>query len=615
MAQDRSDSSEEPKPAAPDRPEPRDASPVSSSVNRAEAGPFANTTLGMGFPMFWPVRKVLAKAAQFHARRMRARFYSLCERPQEVQRGHLFRQLRREQETAFGRDHHFGSIRSVEDFRRNIPITDYDYFEPYIERVKNGDIEAMFHRQKVLMFAMSSGTTAARKFVPVTERFLEDYKRGWMIWGVNLFEDHRELWFKTMIQLASDWDEFRTSAGIPCGSISGLTAQMQRYIVRKTYCLPPDSAKMKSALAKYYLAWRIGLVRDVGIIMTANPSTNVNMARFGNEHREDLIRDIYDGTIHPDFPVPESIHATEARYLKANPQRARQLERIVAATGALRPKDVWPDFNMIASWMGGSVGIYMRHYPEYYGESCQRDIGLIASEGRMTIPCEDGTPAGILEITSSYFEFVPVEEIRSPQPTILESHELEEGRDYFILLTTSSGFYRYNIHDVVRCVGFTGRTPRLVFLNKGSNFSNLTGEKISEHHVVGAVERAADYWEVRLSAYTVSPCFDEGELNPYYGLFVEESDLAGDGLADEFAARVDLELGRQNEEYRDKRSSGRLGAVRLHLLPEGAWREWDRQRLQRTGGTAEQYKHPCLVPDTAFKETLPVLERLADRVA
>ena len=222
------------------------------------------------------------------------------------------------------------------------------------------------------MFAMSSGTTANRKFIPVTERFLDDYRRGWMIWGVNMFEDHRPLWFKTMIQLASDWDEFRTSAGIPCGSISGLTARMQRYIVRKTYCLPPNSAKIKETQTKYYLAWRLGLVRDVGIIMTANPSTVVNMARFGDQRREELIRDIHDGTLNPEFKVPESIFATEKRYFQPNPKRARELEAIIDATGAIRPKDVWPHFNMIASWMGGSVGAYMRHYPEHYGESAMR---------------------------------------------------------------------------------------------------------------------------------------------------------------------------------------------------------------------------------------------------
>ena len=55
-----------------------------------------------------------------------------------------------------------------------------------------------------------------------------------------------------------------------------------------------------------------------------------------------------------------------------------------------------------------------------------------------------------------------------------------------------------------------------------------------------------------------------------------------------------------NLEYAGKRASLRLGPVRLELIPTGAWARWDRQRLQRTGGTAEQYKHPCLIADPAF---------------
>ncbi|MBX9655167.1 GH3 auxin-responsive promoter family protein [bacterium] len=593
---------------AQDSPAPHEEKPAPAAPVNVASGPFKNTTLGMGFPMFWPVRKILAKAAQFKARRMRAHYYDLCKKPREVQHARLFDQIRREQETSFGRDHHFREIKTVDDFRRNIPITNYEYFQPYIERVKNGDFEALFHRQKVLMFAMSSGTTAARKFIPVTERYLDDYRRGWMIWGVNMFEDHRPLWFKTMIQLTSDWDEFRTSAGIPCGSISGLTAQMQRYIVRKTYCLPPDSAKIKETQTKYYLAWRLGLVRDVGIIMTANPSTVVNMARFGDERREDLIRDIHDGTLNSEYVVPESIYTTESRYLQPNPTRARELEAIIEATGSLRPKDVWPHFNMIASWMGGSVGAYMRHYPEHYGDSSLRDIGLIASEGRMTIPVNDGTPAGVLEITSSFFEFVPAGEMNSPNPTILEAHELEEGQDYFILLTTSSGFYRYNIYDVVRCVGFNGRTPLLTFLNKGANFSNLTGEKISEFQIVTAVNKVVDHMELPLNAFTLAPCFDPGDPNPFYGLFVEESDFPSSDVAAQFAARVENELGKQNHEYREKRGSGRLGPIRLQFLERGTWQDWDRKRQIKSGGSSEQYKHPCLIPDANFRNTMKVLE-------
>ena len=72
------------------------------------------------------------------------------------------------------------------------------------------------------------------------------------------------------------------------------------------------------------------------------------------------------------------------------------------------------------------------------------------------------------------------------------------GRDYYIVLTTSGGLYRYDIHDVVRCVGFQGQAPLVEFLNKGKNFSNLTGEKISEYQAIRAVEKSfTTSWDCR----------------------------------------------------------------------------------------------------------------------
>jgi hypothetical protein len=483
-----------------------------------------------------------------------------------------------------------------------MPIASYEDFSPYVERVKKGETEAMFHREKVLMFAMTSGTTASRKYIPVTRRFLDDYRRGWMVWGIQMFEHHPELWFKTMVQIGSDWDETRSEANIPCGSISGLTTHMQRRVVRGSYCLPPSSVKLKDIQSKYYLTWRLGLVRDVGVIVSANPSTLVNLARFGSEHADRLIKDVHDGTINSAFPMSDAIKRESKARLAPNKKRAAELESIFSRTNRLLPRDVWPNLGVLANWTGGSVGAYMRSYGEWYGSPPVRDIGLVASEGRMTIPIEDDTSSGVLEISSTYFEFVPVDEIDSPQPTVLESDELEEGREYYILLTTSAGFYRYNIFDVVRCTGFYRKTPLLEFLNKGAYFSNMTGEKISEHQVVQAVGKAAREVGVNPTAFSLAPIWDD--RIPYYGLFVERSDVADDALAARFAAATESALRSENSEYESKRDTFRLGPIRVFLTQPGFWKEWDRERLKRNGGVPEQYKHPCLISDVAFAESV-----------
>jgi hypothetical protein len=174
-----------------------------------------------------------------------------------------------------------------------------------------------------------------------------------------------------------------------------------------------------------------------------------------------------------------------------------------------------------------------------------------------------------------------------------------------VILTTSSGLYRYDIQDVVRCVGFQGRTPLIEFLHKGKHFSNLTGEKVSEIQVSRAVDAACEQLRVPLASYALAPCFEEDV--PYYGLFAELSDLPGLRFGDRLAERIDAELRRANCEYEAKRASLRLGAVRLKPLVAGAWTDFDRRRIAATGATAEQYKRPRLFPDLAFAASLPLL--------
>src|SRR5262249_41791916 len=171
-----------------------------------------------------------------------------------------------------------------------------------------------------------------------------------------------------------------------------------------------------------------------------------------------------------------------------------------------------------------------------------------------------------LDITTHYFEFISESQGDSSQPIVLGAHELEEGKHYYILLTTAAGLYRYHIHDHVRVVGFHGRTPLLEFLGKGQNFANLTGEKLSEYQVTQAVASAARRGGLALPVYALAPCWDERQ--PYYGLFVERR-VWGDAESGAALADVDAALAEANDEYRGKRASGRLGPVRMMWLPPG----------------------------------------------
>jgi hypothetical protein len=557
----------------------------------------------------WLLRKIIGKIVAFPVRRQLAAFEVATHQPWEVQEALRQRILARHADTHFARDHRFDQIHTLDDFRRQLPVAGYEYFEPYIARVRRGELRALLADPQVLMFAMTSGTTAARKYIPVTAQYLADYRRGWNLWGLRVFQHHPEVKLRPIVQMSSDWQEFRTEAGIPCGNVTGLTAVMQKRIIRWLYCVPASAGRIKDAAAKYYVALRLSLPRQVGMIIAANPSTLVNLARAGDQEKETLIRDLHDGTLSRHIDIPEDIRAALARKIcRRHPQRARELEAIVRRAGTLYPKDYWPRDCLIGNWTGGSVGAYLRHFPRYFGNTPVRDIGLLASEGRMTIPIADGTPSGVLDITTHFFEFLPEEQAGQPNPVVLSAHEVQEGKTYFILLTTSYGLYRYNIHDLVRVTGFHNRTPVLEFLSKGSQFANITGEKLSEYHVAHAMAGVLKELDLTVTAYSLAPCWDE-EM-PYYGLFIEKGDLATREQALQLACGLERHLAQVNIEYAAKRESMRLGAVRLAMLATGTWHHWDRQRLARTGGNLEQYKHPCLIPDPTFRNSIRVEEEL-----
>jgi hypothetical protein len=559
--------------------------------------------------LYWILRNVIGKLAARPVRRRLNAFEAATHHPQEVQEALLKGILAHQADTDFGQEHHFREMRTIADFRRHLPVAPYEYFEPYITRVRRGEFRALLSEPHVHMFAMTSGTTAARKFVPVTPQYLADYRRGWNVWGLKVFRDHREVRLRPIVQLSGDWQEFTTEAGIPCGSVTGLTATMQLRIIRWLYCVPACVGRVKDPAAKYYVALRLSLPRKVGMIIAANPSTLINMARAGDGEKESLIRDLYDGTLSSRFDIPDDVRAALARRIrKRHPERARDLEDIVRRTGTLLPKDYWPKDCIIGNWTGGSVGFYLRHFPRYFGATPVRDVGLIASEGRMTIPMADATPSGVLDITTHYFEFIPESEGDSPSATVLSAHELQEGKTYFILPTTAFGLYRYHIHDVVRVTGFHNRTPLIEFLSKGSHFANLTGEKLSEYHVSAAMTQVLRDLDLALSTYSVAPCWDDDM--PYYGLFVERDDLAGREQGLRLAQALEKRLSEANIEYAAKRDSRRLGPLRLELLSVGTWQRWDRERQLKTGGTLEQYKHPCLIADPKFRETIAVQEEV-----
>jgi hypothetical protein len=531
------------------------------------------------------IEHIAARLAYAHARRVYRRFIHTLEEPRPIQQRILQRLRDLVGRSDFGR--HFGlpAVRTPADLKRAVPVISYEDLRPYVERVWAGDTGAMFSPgQMLVMFATSSGTTAKPKLVPVTQQFVRDYRRGWNTFGLKLLSDHPRAILRPILQSTGRYDASFSPAGVPAGAITGLLARTQKGIVRRFYVGRTEIAQLDDPRARYYLLMRLGIVRDVAFAITANPATLIQMARTADEESETLLRDVYEGAIAAKFVPSHSLRATLAAGLRPAPARAAELQRLRASLGTLRPRDYW-NLTFLACWTGGSMGHYLQRLREWFGDLPVRDIGLLASEGRVTIPLEDDTPVGVLDLQSALFEFIPAEHAEAPDPETLTPQELEAGREYAVVLSNSTGLLRYRLGDIVRAHGHIGQAPLLEFLCRAGRVASVAGEKLTEHQAVAAVRAACRQLNVPEFDFVLAPCWGDP---PYYRLTCE-------GVAPPtLATEIDAALATENDEYASRRKSRRLGMLTVRAVKGGSIAAMDSRLGAQRGSTAEQYKRPCL---------------------
>lgn len=521
----------------------------------------------------------------WHAARTHRRFVQALERLRATQQRALSRALALVTDSEFGRRYALRRVRTPDDLRRAMPLLTYEDYRPYIDRVAAGETGALFGpEQRVVMFATSSGTTAQRKLIPVTPDFVSDYRQGWNAFGVKMLTDHPDAIMRGILQITGRHDEGHTPAGIPYGAITGLMARTQKAVVRRFYVGHPDIALLDDPAQRYYALMRFAAGRDVAFAITANPATLVRMAQTINDQAERLIRDVRDGTLSGELVPDAGLRGRLEQRLRPNAKRARALEQLRAQHGALRPRDMWR-LVFVACWTGGSLGHYLGRVAELWGPIPVRDIGLLASEGRVSVPLDDGTPAGALAAESGCFEFIPAEEAEAAQPRTLAPHEVEVGGQYAVVLSNTTGLLRYRLDDVVRVTGWFREAPLIEFLHRAGRVSSVAGEKLTENHLVAAVQRACQELGLPEFDFVAAPVWDDP---PYYRL---STPLPAD---EQLARTIDRALAVQNEEYASRRKSSRLNILRLRTVDGGAFAAMDRRLSAARGGTAEQYKRPCL---------------------
>ena len=484
--------------------------------------------------------------SRFHWKRWAA----CAKSPRATQSELLLRIVRQNRSTAFGRNHGFGAINTIADYRKQVPIGDYERIRPYIERARQGE-KAVLTDEPIVMFTMTSGSTGAPKLIPVTQSTRTNHCRLTRLWYSQAFCDHPGSAAGKVFGMVGRTVEGHTSGAIPYGTASGLIYQSSPQWIKRAHALPYAIAEIKDFQAKYYAAMRIAIAQDVTFLGTPNPSTIIRLVETADRFRDEIVKDVSDGSLSNRFELVPEIRAALSKELSPNRVRAQELEKALAATGQLRPLEYWPRLKLIGCWKGGTVGVRLKELSSWFGAAVPtRDLGYMASEAQMSLPISDDGSAGILAVDANFYEFIPEEEINRAHPTTLNCDELEAGGVYYVIVTNPAGLYRYDINDVIRVTGFHGRTPLVEFLRKGRDVTNITGEKLHVNQVIEAMEQAQRATGAAVQRFRAFADIDKSR----YAFMVEfVGAKPNEDILKQLLTELDTRLSGLNVEYADKR--------------------------------------------------------------
>ncbi|MFP5502090.1 MAG: GH3 auxin-responsive promoter family protein [Candidatus Sericytochromatia bacterium] len=489
------------------------------------------------------------------------RFRSLLAQPRRAQEAALTRILEANRGACYGRTHGFPHLKTVADFQSHVPIVDYDDLQPWIERIWQGE-QNVLTEAPVLMLEKTSGSTAPAKYIPYTEPLRAEFGAATAAWLFDMVARRPALWGASAYWSMSPAgrDRETTPGGAPIGFSDDTEyfGPLARWVLSRTLRVPGLVSRIASLDANRYVTLRLLLDQDdLGLISVWNPSFLTLLMGQLEAVGDRLVKDLAAGTL--TAPLPPALHALLSRGLRPQPQRARWLRALLARSTPALGTDFFPHLRLISCWTDAGAARTLPALEALFPGVELQGKGLLATEGVVTFPLT-GHPGGVLALDSHFYEFLPEDGL---VPRLAD--ELELGRAYEVVITTGGGLYRYNMHDLVRVVGFHQATPLLEFIGKADKTSDMVGEKLNERHVAEVLARS-------LGALGLPPRFamlaPEWGAPPRYALLLEAPELDLPGLH-RLVASVEAGL-RENPHYAYARDLGQLGPLLGLHTPPGA---------------------------------------------
>ena len=490
-------------------------------------------------------RSVLARPfAAYIARQTRA----WSSQPVAVQEAVRRRLIRQAADTQFGRDHGFTDIRTHEDFKRQVPIRDYEALKPYIERVLEGKPDILWPGLPAY-FSKTSGTTSGTKYIPITRESLPNHINGARNALLSyIHETGNAAFVDGQLIFLSGSPELDQKAGIPTGRLSGIVNHHVPAYLRSNQ----------------------------------KPSYTTNIIDDWEEKLERIIDETIDARMTLISGIP--------------PWVQMYFDRIQARTGK-RIKDVFPDFSLFV-YGGVNFEPYRAKLVESIGKKVDSIEMYPASEGFIAYQDSQREPGLLLLLNAGiFYEFIPAEEYFQEKPRRLSIGEVEIGKNYAVIINSNAGLWGYSIGDTVK---FVSTNPyRLVVTGRIKHFISAFGEHVIGEEVETAMKRAMEKFpETELVEFTVAPQVTPSTGLPHHEWLVEFGNAPKDLEA--FAAELDQQLRSLNTYYDDLIAGSILRPLVLTPLRRNAFIDY----MKSQGKLGGQNKVPRLANDRAIAAQL-----------
>ena len=514
--------------------------------------------------------------------------------------------IRYNADTEYGKKYGFADIYSVEEYKARVPYSTYDDYYPYIDRMIKNNEEGLITNYPVRHYALSSGSVGVPKHIPVSQKTLDDYSiyAANMIFGV-MDEFYRNTTGKSYSNgYCLNTLEARpmvTENGLPKGSISGTVLRPLANMLRYFMTSPAKLIFPETAMDMRYLKLRFALQeRNLICMISAFMTGLVDLMIYMENNWKKLCDDIEKGIIGEDIHLPDELRAKFHKMLKPDKKRANELRREFEKgfETPIVPR-IWKNFQWIAAIGTGGFAQYTSKMRQYTGKNIPYSMmNYAASECMMAVARRVGDEFFVLLPDAGFFEFIPVDS--EDEEKTLTISELEVGKDYEIVVTNFSGFYRYRIMDVIHVTGFYNEAPLVQFVYRKNQMLSIAGEKTSEEAVRWSIQKFQDDTGFLVRDFSVYADTDS-KPGRYVVLMELDKEINVQKLQD-CRDIIEQRLSEANPSFGSKIATNVLRRTKLCITQQETYMLY-RDMMIIKGVSPNQLK-PVRVIDTPMKEKL-----------